>query len=78
MPWPKKKGYRAVPTDSNAYLKILRKLVKLWRGTSTGTQAGEVADETPAKEQAQRGTSRGVPDRTHRGATKNEPGREGS
>jgi hypothetical protein len=60
-----------VPTDPNAYLKILRKLVEFWRGTSTATQTGKVADKTPAKEQAQQGTfGSGGPDQTHDDATK--------
>jgi hypothetical protein len=57
-----------VPTEPNDPLKILRKLVDLWRGTSTTTQAGKV----PAKEQArQQGTPEGGgPDQTQPDATK--------
>jgi hypothetical protein len=59
-----------VPTLSNAYLKILRTLLKLRWGASTTTLASDVASKTPAKEQAQQGTSGGEPDQTHRDATK--------
>jgi hypothetical protein len=48
-----------VPTNSNAYMAILRKLVDLWRRASGAPQAGEVMNKTPAKKQAEQGTSVG-------------------
>jgi hypothetical protein len=53
------RGCHAVPTNSNAYMTILRKLVDLWRRASGAPQAGEVMNETPVKEQAEEGASRG-------------------
>ena len=40
----------AVPTNSNTYLKILQKLVELWRRANM--------NETPVKEQAEEGPSK--------------------
>jgi hypothetical protein len=53
------KGCRTVPTNSDAYLKILRKLVELWWGASAAIQADEVMHETPVKEQTEEEASRG-------------------
>jgi hypothetical protein len=41
----------AMPTNSNTYLKILQKLVELWR-------RAEVMNKTPVKEQAEEGPSK--------------------
>jgi hypothetical protein len=41
----------AVPTNSNTYLKILQKLVELWRRANM--------NEPPAKQQLEEGASRG-------------------
>jgi hypothetical protein len=61
----------AMPTNSNAYLKILRKLVELWRGASAPIQADEVMCKAPVKERAEEGTSKGSKrDQTHHDATK--------
>jgi hypothetical protein len=45
----------AVPTNSNTYLKILQKLVEIWR---RAIQADEVMNKTPVKEQAEEGPSK--------------------
>ena len=42
----------AVPTNSNTYLKILQKLVELWR------RAIPAMNKTPVKEQAEEGPSK--------------------
>jgi hypothetical protein len=61
-----------VPTNSNAYLKILRKLVEFWRGATDVMPADEVMNKTPVKEQAKDGASGdSARDRTHRDPTEN-------
>ena len=61
-----------MPTSSNAYLEILRKLVEFWRGASAVIQADEVTNKTPVKEQAEEGASRDSGrDQTHRDETEN-------
>jgi hypothetical protein len=56
-----------VPTNFNAYLKTLRKLIELWRGANAPIQADEVMTETPMKERAEEGTSK---HQTHHDASK--------
>jgi hypothetical protein len=48
-----------VPTNSNAYMTILRKLVELCWGSSGALQAGKDMNETHVKEQAEEGASKG-------------------
>ena len=61
-----------MPTSSNAYLEILRKLVEFWRGASAVIPADEVMNKTPVKEQAEDEASRDSGrDQTHRDATEN-------
>jgi hypothetical protein len=53
----------AVPTNSDTYMKILQKLVELWR---RAIQPDEVMNEAPVKEQEEEGASRGSErDQTH-------------
>jgi len=60
----------AVPTNSNAYMTILRKLVELWRGASDAPQAGKVMNETHVKERGEEGASRSSRrDQAHRDTT---------
>jgi hypothetical protein len=59
-----------VPTNSNAYMRILRKLVELWRGASGAPQAGKIMNETHVKEQVEQVASRGKRrDQAHRDTT---------
>jgi hypothetical protein len=62
---------RVMPTNSKAYLKILRKLVELWRGASAGIPADGVMNKSPVKKRSEQGTSRGSKrDQTHHDASK--------
>jgi hypothetical protein len=54
----------AAPTNSDTYLKILQKLVELWRRANM--------NETPGKEEQEEGASRGGErDQRHRDTTEN-------